>query len=104
MKSKSLKELSEEEKAKQNVGRPKQYEDVGCAAARVAGYFGKCVDCPLETCFEYRYKQGIGTAKKEQRDIKIMEDLENGMTITEAAKKYLVGKRTIERARKISNT
>jgi hypothetical protein len=28
------------------------HPDNGCAKAKAAGYFGKCIDCPFEQCFE----------------------------------------------------
>ena len=77
--------------------KEKPYPDNGCAKAKVAGYHGKCLDCPFERCFE---DGGVPTVLEEEtikRNEEIRKLHETGWTTEEISKETKLSIRQVQR-------
>jgi hypothetical protein len=72
--------------------------DSGCEAA--TAYLGKpssCLKCPFRKCVLERGRIGIAMAQKLNRNEEIRRLVEDGMSVKDAAKRFGVTLRTIQR-------
>jgi hypothetical protein len=77
------------------VARETTYPDTGCKRAKTLGYYGDCIHCPFEECFELGeniYRKHI--TKKRNNEIK--EAWLNGVPVTTIMTKYHVSSDTVQ--------
>lgn len=79
--------------------------DTGCVRAKVAGYFGKCIDCPFPICFEdidNRIKPQVARRRHQRRkdlparNAEIRRLKKAGMTYEQIAVMFGLGEKTVE--------
>ena len=79
------------------------YPDEGCSKARNKGYFGPCLECPLDECLEMECIIIARIKRRRAKHEEIRERFSKGESKADLAIAFGVSQKTVSRAVRNAN-